>query len=417
MLLLLFGLAFVAYVLRMSLSILAERIMPEFGLTTVDMGWVFGAFTVGYAAFQVPGGLYGERVGARRALTELCLLWGLLTLLTGLLPGLFITSTGGVLTMLVAVRFFQGVVQAPIFPIQGAVVAEWFPVARWALPNSLVNMGLTWGAAATGPVVAPLMVWLGWRATLYVTAPLALIALVWWWYARDDPREHPKISDAEVALIRAGRSAPGPPLSVLQVMLNLCRNRDVLLLTIAYTLQGYVFYIFFNWFFLYLVDVRGFGVLAGGFLTSVPWIVGGVAAAIGGQICDVLCQRIGPRLGCRLPCLVCMPLMGAFLMLGAMVESPYWAIVFLTLSFSMNMACDGNYWSAMTFVAREHTGTACGMMNMGSNVGGVVCGPAIPLLAAWLGWPAALGSGAVVALIGAVLWLWIRADVALAKAG
>lgn len=410
MLLLLFALAFLAYVLRLNLSILADVIMPEFGLDELQMGWVFGAFTCGYAIFQLPGGLYGERVGPRRALTWIALLWGVVTLLTGILPGLLVASTAGVLVTLLAVRFVLGAVQAPIFPVQSGVVATWFPVGHWALPNSLLNMGLGLGAAVTPPLVAWLMLLVGWRATLFATAPLALVALLWWWYARDEPERHPKIGEMELSLISAGRGPRQPDAPLPQLLRRLFTNREVVLLTVAYFFQGYVFYIFFNWFFLYLVDVRGFGVLASGFLTSIPWVIGSIAAPIGGELCDRLCRRIGPRWGCRLPCLICMPVMGAFLVAGALAPDPYWAVAFLTLSFSFNLFSDGAYWAGMTYVGGRHTAAGCGIMNMGSNLGGVVSAPLMPLIAGWLGWSASLNSGAVVAILGAILWLWIRVD-------
>jgi ACS family glucarate transporter-like MFS transporter len=218
------------------------------------------------------------------------------------------------------------------------------------------------------------------------------------------------MSAPELSLIHAGRGEPQPAVPVPHLLRRLFTNRDVVLLTLAYISQGYVFYIFFNWFFLYLVDVRGFGILAGGFLTSLPWLVGSIAAPIGGQVCDRLCQSIGPRWGCRLPSLICMPIMAAFLLAGAMAVDPYWAVAFLTISFSFNLFSDGAYWAGMTFVAGRHTAAACGIMNTGSNLGGVVSAPLIPIIAAWLGWEAALGSGAIVALLGATLWFWIRVD-------
>ena len=84
---LLFVVSFVAYLLRMNISVAAKFMMPELGLTEIQMGWVFAAFVWGYALFQIPGGFFGEIVGPRRALAMVVLVWALLTVLTGLLPG------------------------------------------------------------------------------------------------------------------------------------------------------------------------------------------------------------------------------------------------------------------------------------------------------------------------------------------
>ena len=157
LLVLLFALAFVAYVLRLNFSILAERIMPEFGISQVELGWIMAGFLAGYAAFQFPGGLLGEKIGTRRALALIALLWGAVTVLTGALPGLLVTTTAGAIAVFIGLQLLMGVVQAPIFPVQSGVIAEWFPSSGWALPNALIGTGLGLGAAVTPPAVAWLM--------------------------------------------------------------------------------------------------------------------------------------------------------------------------------------------------------------------------------------------------------------------
>ncbi len=417
---LLFGLAFVAYVLRISLSILAEPAMPELGISELEMGWVFAAFTFGYALFQLPGGLFGEWAGPRRALAWAAVVWTLVTLASGGVP-ILLRSAGLAVAALVVLRFVLGAAQAPLFPIQAGAVAQWFPVARWGLPNSLVSSGLGLGAAATPPVVAWLMVRFGWRETLYLTAPLGVVAAaVWWWYSRDAPEQHAGVNAAELALIRGDAGARGQEASVaeargpaettLELVRRLLRNREVVLLSISYLSMNYVFYIFFNWFFLYLVEVRGFGILASGFLASLPWLVGAFAAGIGGETCDRLCRCLGPRWGCRLPSVVALPLMGGLLIAGAMADDPYWAVGLLSVSFSLSQFVEGSYWAGLTFVAGRHTAAAGGVLNTGGNLGGVLSGPLIPIFVGWLGWLGALSTGAVFALLAAVLWLFIRVD-------
>src|SRR3954452_10309019 len=83
---LLFVVSFVAYVLRTNMSVAGERMMADLGLTKVQLGWVLAAFAWGYAMFQIPGGIFGDRLGGRRALTLIVVAWGGLNLLVGLLP-------------------------------------------------------------------------------------------------------------------------------------------------------------------------------------------------------------------------------------------------------------------------------------------------------------------------------------------
>jgi ACS family glucarate transporter-like MFS transporter len=409
---LIFMASFVAYVLRTNMSIAGESIMAYLGLSKIQLGMVLSAFAWGYAIFQFPGGIFGDIVGSRRALTIIAVLWGILTLATGLVPRTTLVSTTFILTTLIGLRFLMGVVQAPLFPVTGGgTIGNWFPVSGWAFPNGLTSTGVTLGAAATAPLIAWLMETMGWRASFILTAPLAfLIAGVWWWYARDDPADHPRVSKKELDLINANRPSPEHAIEGRTAWKRVFKNRDILLLTASYFCMNYVFYIFFNWFFIYLVDVRKFKILEGGYFAAAPWMVGAVAASVGGLWCDRLCKRIGSRWGCRIPGMVGLSLVAGLLLLGATAKNPYLAVVFLSLSFGCTQLTEGAYWTAAIFVSGKHASAATGVMNTGGNVVGGIGALLVPITAEAFGWVAALATGSVFALMGVGLWLFVRAD-------
>jgi ACS family glucarate transporter-like MFS transporter len=409
---LLFAASFVAYVLRTNMSVAGEKMMADLGLSKIQLGMVLSAFAWGYAIFQFPGGIFGDRLGPRRALTIIAVLWGILTLLTGLVPGRALASTAAILAVLIGLRFAMGVVQAPLFPVGcGGAIGSWFPVSGWAFPNGLTSTGLTLGAAATGPLIAWLMETLGWRESFILTAPLAfLIAGVWRWYARDNPADHPRVNKKELESIAAGRGSLEPGAMDRTAWKRVLKNRDVLLLAASYFCMNYVFYIFFNWFFIYLVDVRGFEILKGGTLAAAPWMVGAVAASVGGLWCDRLCKRIGPRWGCRVPGMVGLSLVAGLLLLGATARNPYFAVVFLAFSFGFTQLTEGAFWAAAIFVSGRHASAATGVMNTGGNVVGGIGALLVPITAETFGWVPALATGSVFALTGVVLWAFVRAD-------
>ena len=418
---LLFSLSFVSYIVALNLSIAAPFITEEFGLSNVQMGWVFSAMTWGYALFQLPGGVWGQRLGARRVLAIITGVWAVITAATALLPGTIVTGNVGVFVTLLIIRAALGAARAPLYPVTGGAVERWFPVGRWALPNAVSSTGLGLGGAVTPPLIAWLMLTIGWRGAFYATAPLAVLgAWIWWRQSRDDPREHWATNAAEIALIRAGRETaakrgtsngePSTQAPKTAAWKRLLRDRNILLLTFSYFSMNYVFYIFFNWFYIYLIDVRGFGMMAGGFVASLPWLAGAVMASVGGETCDRLCQRLGPRWGCRLPCAVALPLVGVFLLLGALAESAPWAIFFLTICFSLTQFTEGTYWAGTSFVARRHTYNAAGILNTGGNLAGVVSAPLIPIFVGWFGWVGALSTGSLMAIVAGLLWFWIRVD-------
>jgi ACS family glucarate transporter-like MFS transporter len=128
--------SFIAYVLRTNLSFAAPAMMADLGMDEIRWGYVLAAFTAGYAIFQFPGGVLGDRFGPRRVLTAIAVLWTVLTLATVLVPGRPDgESSGGAMLVvgsLVIMRFLVGAVHAPMFPVMNTSVVRWFPVGGWA---------------------------------------------------------------------------------------------------------------------------------------------------------------------------------------------------------------------------------------------------------------------------------------------
>jgi len=403
--------SFTAYILRTNLSIAGERMMPELGLSQLQLGYILAAFAWGYAIFQFPGGVFGDRLGGRKALALIAVGWGVCNLLVGLTPSASVLSPTLLLAGLMALRFLMGVVQAPLYPVtSGGTTSAWFPLDGWALPNGLTNFGLTLGSAATGPLIVWLMGWAGWRGSFLLTAPLAfLMAALWWWYARDTPAEHPAVHREELALIDRNRP---PPVSaaVTGDWRRAMANRQVLLLTASYFCSNYVFYFFFNWLFIYLIDERHFKSLEGGFYAAAPWMIGAVGAVIGGLAADRLTRRRGIRLGTRIPAVAGLLLSALFLWLASRADSPVLAVVFLSLCLGGQQMSEGPFWAATIAASGQQASAACGILNTGGNVVGGVGALLVPIVVARVGWPAALASAALFAVVAGLLWLWVDPD-------
>jgi len=191
----------------------------------------------------------------------------------------------------------MGVAQAPFFPVTaGTMICAWFPAKGWAFPTGLQNVGLTFGAAATPPIIAWLMQQYGWRASYLITAPMGiLLALVWWWYIRDTPHQHAAVDVRELAVIDANRPAFAAGAATPGAWKRILRDRDVMLLTCAYLASNFLYYYFFNWLFIYLIESRGMRLLEGGCYAAAPWVTGAGGALLGGIACDRLAQRVGVR--------------------------------------------------------------------------------------------------------------------------
>ncbi len=398
--------SFVNYLLRNVLSVALPSIRTEFGFTSTELGWILGSFSLSYTLLQIPGGLFGQRYGTRRALGFLTVSWGVLTWLTGFAPGLMAASAAGAMVALVSVRLLLGATQAPIFPVTAGTVEAWFPPGHWALPNAVTSSGLSLGQAALGPIVTALIVHYGWREACYILAPFGVAVGIWWyWYARDLPVQHPAITPEEIAFIDRGRAqveaaAPG---SWREALLE----RDVLVLAASYFCMNYVFFMFSQWLFTYLVESRGFSMLESGWLYALPFVTGAVLTVVGGAACDQLCQRFGPKIGCRTTAMTGLVLVAIFMLAGAFAADPYVAVAMLSLCFGFVLFTDTAYWAATTYASGENTMSASGVLNFGGNLPSLLA-PLIGLMIDRAGWLPTIASGSVFAVIGAGLWLLVR---------
>ncbi|HUL72795.1 MAG TPA: MFS transporter [Vicinamibacterales bacterium] len=387
----------VGYVLRMNISVAAPLMMNDLHLDKIQMGQIFSAFMVGYALFQVPWGVSGDRIGPGRTLTAAALVWAATTALTGVLPGIIAPAGLASLVTLMVVRFLLGVGEAAAYPVASRAIAGWLPPARRGLSFSALIVGMAVGSAFTPPLVAWVTAAAGWRASFYLCAAIALL-LAWVWHRRAG-------STLDRTVLSAG--APDRPrVSWVSVL----ADRNILLTSISYFLDSYVLFMFVFWLYSYLVEQRGFTLMQSGFATSLPFIVAIVLVPAAGWLCDTLATRVDRSWGRRLVAMAGLLLSASFLVLGVDAGSPVQALVGLSLAVGFLLCTEPAYWSTSMDLGGAYAGTAGGVMNMAGNLGGVVSTALVPILVKQFGWSFAFESAAALAVAGAVLWLLVRID-------
>ncbi len=397
-----------AYLQRNSLSIAAERIMPELHLSQMQVGWLMETFTVVYMVLQLPAGMLGERIGGRATFVAVGVVTFVATIATPLTP--FLLSGTALFVALVLAQALMGAAQAPVFPVGAGITETWFPASRWNFANGLNASGMNLGTAITAPLIVALTAAFGWQgALLWVALPTALLTATWAWYGRDRPREHPKVTPAELNELGARATEPIAPLTTTR-LLRVLTSREVLLLAASYTCMNYAFYLLSSWSFLYLVQERHLSALEGGWLAMLPPIGAAVGAWLGGGLTDRLAARFGVKRGYRIVPLVTLPLAGTLLLVATSTGSAYIAVGALTLAFAGIESNEGPYWSAIMSVARADTMAATGVLNTGGNLGGVISIPIIAWLSGHGHWHGAFATGTAFAVAAAALWLLIDAD-------
>ena len=406
---LLFTLGLIAYAQRTSVTIAAEQMMPDLHLTQLQIGWIEQAFVIGYALFQLPGGLIGQRVGARVAFTAFGLVAFAAIMVTPVAPEFL--GGAALFAVLVAAQFFLGAAQGGVFPVSSGVFETWFPVDQWSLVQGAQSMGLNLGSAITPPLIAVLMESVGWqRALAWSSVPAVLVVALWAWYARNTPREHPAVSPAELAELGEVAHATVDAKVTARRLLRMLGHRNTALLTASYLLMNYAFYLITNWCFLYLIQQRHFPVLESGWLSVAPPIAGSLGAGIGGLLTARLWQKLGSVWGFRLLPLVSLPVAGALLLIATRTASPYLAVGALTASFGCIELNEASYWAASMAVGRSDSMAIGGVLNTGGNLGGIIGIPVVAWLSGRHAWGAAFAIGSLCAMVAALIWLGIDAD-------
>jgi ACS family glucarate transporter-like MFS transporter len=390
---LLFLTASSSFLCRVNISVTGALMMRDLGFSQIEMGRLFSAFVLGYALFQVPAGVAADRWGARRTLAWAAFSWVAATILAAAIGWVPLVSAAGGMLIL---RFVLGVGEAPTFPAAGQGVAKWIQLPKQGLANGVVLAAIGAGSIVAPLVLSRVMVRGGWRIAMLTSAiPALIVALAWL-----SVREPDILSTAELQ----PRSAEGSGSRIW--------TTDFALLTLSYTLEGYVANLFIFWNYLYLVQVRHFDLVRAGSLSTLPWLLSAISIPMGGYISDrLVAGAIGRRWGRRAVPVLGFTSAGVLLALGAATTSAYFAVGYLTLATASVFAVEAPFWATMMGLAGLQSGTAGGVMNMGSNIGGLISPALTPILASLLGWKNALFVGAGISIIAGALWFGISTGV------
>ena len=408
---LIFLLSAVAFLDRVNISIAGSSIASAYQLSNVQLGSIFSALLWGYALFQTLGGRLADRIGPRRVLAAGVIWWGVFTALTAAIPA----RVGNALIFFIITRFLLGAGEAVVYPASNQFVARWIPTHERGIANGWIFAGVGAGAGLSPPLITYLMIHYGWRASFWACAGIGFVAGgIWYALARDTPAEHPGISTGELALIHSGlaldketdtTSPHSKP--VLVPWGKVFASKEVVAVTLSYFSFGYVAWIFFSWFYIYLAKVRGLNLKASAFYAMLPFLAMAFCCTLGGAISDRLTRSRGPRLGrCVLACVV-MIAASIFLVCGSRVESARLASVVLAGGAGALYLAQSSFWSVTADIAGRSSGSVSGFMNTGAQIGGAVTASLTPAIAARFGWTASFLVAAALCLLGALAWLLV----------
>src|ERR1700720_287703 len=359
---------FITYVDRVNIGTAASEIQKELGLSNTQLGLVFSAFAYPYLLFQVIGGWVGDRFGPRKTL-----FWcGLSRAAATIVPG-FVTS----LTTLFIARVALGFGEGATFPTATRAMQYWTPAGKRGFAQGLTHAFARLGNAVTPPMIAALMAWLTWRGSFIALGMVSLLwGVVWACYFRNEPKDHPGITEAELASL--------PPRPVNQTRPEIPWGpllRRMWPVTLTYFCYGWTLWLYLNWLPLFFKNNYSLDIKNSALFASGVFFAGVVGDSLGGILSDGIFRRTGNVRFARLSVIV-LGFAGAFLSLMPMLFIHDITVVALCLSSGFFFAelVIGPIWSVPMDIASKYSGTASGLMNSGSALAAIVS----PLVAGYV---------------------------------
>jgi ACS family glucarate transporter-like MFS transporter len=277
------------------------------------------------------------------------------------------------------------------------------------LANGFIFAGVGAGATFASPLVTFVMLRYGWRIPFLMCAVLGLlVGLVWYLIGRNTPEEHPHVSENELAMIKQGLQDSSPTEKAKLVpWTRVLQSREVVAISLSYFTYGYVAWIFFNWFFIYLLDARGLNLKASGWYSTLPFIAMAISSPLGGLLNDVISKSKGSRAGRGGVAAFAMVLAAIFLAIGPRVQNTQLAVVVLAGGAGALYLSQSSFWSVTADIGGASSGSVSGVMNMSNQIGGVITASLTPWIAGRAGWSAAFFVAAALCLCGAFAWFFV----------
>jgi MFS transporter, ACS family, glucarate transporter len=399
---LIFALAVITYLDRLCISAAMPAIAAEFDLSPTQKGWIFSAFTIAYAAFEIPSGWLGDRFGARLALTRIVLWWSAFTSLTGAVFGF---------RSLFLVRFLFGAGEAGAFPNIARAVSGWLPAGEQGRGLSVAFIGLASGSAMAAPLVFTLLEFQSWR---WVFVEFGLIGALWcavWhrWF-RDRPEDHSSVNEAELLLIRSDKADETAASSTHAVPWRvLCKSANLAFICLMYFAYGYGLYFYITWLPTYLLEARGFSISSTKWLAALPWVLSALGFWLGGWLTDYLVKRTGNLKLARCGIGATGYAASALTLIAvAQVEDNLLAAYLLALALFFQTMTISAAWAACLDVGRRNAGVVTAFMNTVGNIGGAIA-PIVVAYAVreWHSWSLPFYVMAGVFGFGILMWLLV----------
>ncbi len=403
---LLFVTVVINYMDRTNISVAGSLISRELNFTTVEMGYIFSAFSWTYATLQIPGGIMADRFNTRILYSCILVLWSLATVALGFATGF---------ALIIFLRILIGLFEAPSYPINNRVVTKWFPDNERAGAIATYTSGQFIGLAFLTPVLTAIQLYAGWRGLFIITGLVGLLWGVWWYFAYKNPTEHPRINEKELEHIESGgglidRHGNGGKETEKFQWENLrlvLSKRKLWGIYLGQFGLGATLIFFLTWFPKYLVEYKHMNFLQSGFMASVPFLFAFGGVLFSGFISDYLAKKNVPVGTARKAPVVAGLLLSTAIIGANFVTAPGWVIFFLSVSFFGNGLASIAWVFVSLLAPKKLIGLTGGTFNFIGGLSGIIVPIAIGYLVKGGNFSPALIMISCMALMGALSYIFL----------
>ena len=334
---------------RQALNVLMPQVQPDLMLTQTQIGLIAGGLSGTWAIAAFGVGKLSDTLGKRKAL--------LIASTVAFSLCSFLTGIASSFALLLGARLLMGVCEGGVMPISHAMVASEVDPAKRGLAQGVAqNLGSNiLGSFAAPAILVPVALAYGWHHTFFIAGVPGLLSAILLWFFIREPAPLPPPDEAHAGLS----------------MFDAMKIRNIWIVVVVGVLMVAHFVITWAFMPLYLVQVKGYDNVTGGWIMSSL----GIAAALYAFLIAGISDRIG-----RKPVMVVLPFLSVVGPLAALYFHGAWPV--LVAFFFVGWAVNGIFPIFMATIPSEsvdahHHATVLGLAMGSCEILGGVFGPPV----------------------------------------
>ncbi len=400
--------AAINYIDRGAIAFAQAEIIKEYGFDLKSWGNVLGYFGYGYCLGALFGGALADKKGPKFVWMLCSIAWSICVVATAWAGELGIAVLGGsALFGFAVVRICFGLAEGPVYVTMTRTMANWSGPKEKGLMMGIGLLGTPLGALISAPISVLLITWTGdWKWMFVILGCLGLIwALIWAKIFTNYPEVHPRVSEEELAEIRAGAQLESMK-KVEQVSVpwyKFFKYPTLVYNSIAFFAMSYIMFLILTWGPKYLQDVFNISLKDMGWVGMIPWILPCLTIVWGGRISDNLLRKTGSlriarsylaagTLFLSATCFAAIPFM----------SSPAAIVALISLGNGFNAFVNSIVWAVVVDTVPNKVGTFGGMTHSFAITTSFIAPTVTGIIVSSYGYPAMFIAAAGIGFIGAI---------------